>query len=138
MTEAEPNHVPATRLEYETGDIRSSYSADRICEGKPIRNPFEWSGSLWVTVSISGKGLNVSGETELKAYRLLPPSLFTDPIITYGQSDSDNPKGGYHGVKVTHGGKTLIMSGPPATFVAEAQPDRPAAQPEAQLSLFEP
>src|ERR1019366_7701739 len=141
----EPIPVHAARLEYERGDITESYRADRIMEGKPLRAPFEFSGSLWVCVSISGKGLTVTGEHELKAYRLLPAQMFKGTPTTYSAKVADaeaarnDPNGFYHSVSVRHAGKVWIMSGPPTVFVAEAQPVRPdgvvEVQPE-QLSLF--
>jgi hypothetical protein len=33
------------------GDIRASYSADRIGMGQPIRKPFRYAGALWVRIS---------------------------------------------------------------------------------------
>jgi hypothetical protein len=67
------------------GDIVASYSADRICEGAPIRKPFGWKGALWVCVSIQGRG---DGEQTLKAYRLTPAAVFTAEATTYGRKVS--------------------------------------------------
>lgn len=137
--------VNPARLQFERGDITESYSADRISEGKPLRAPFEFSGSLWVCVSITGKGLTVTGEHELKAYRLLPEQLFKGTPTTYSAKVADaeaarnDPNGFYDSVPVRYAGKVWIMSGPPAVFVAEAQPVRPegvvGGEP-VQLSLF--
>jgi hypothetical protein len=46
--------------------------------------------------------------------------------------------GFYHGVQVKSGGKMFVMGGPPAVFVAEALPDRPAqtSGTAGQLELF--
>jgi len=126
------------------GDVTASYSADHISENKPIRAPFEQGGSLWVCVSITGKGLTVSGETELRAYRLLPAEMFRGEPTTYakkvtvdhGEAARNDPNGFYHGISVTHGGRTFIMCGPPGVFVAESVPERPGARPEPeQLGL---
>jgi hypothetical protein len=127
------------------GDVTASYSGDRISEGKPIRTPFEHGGSLWCCVSISGKGLTASGETELEAYRIVPPAMFNGVATTYGEKVGDgsagenarnDPLGFYHAMKIVCAGKPWIMQGPPATFVAESVPDRPgAAEKIEQLSL---
>lgn len=45
------------------GDIRASYSADRIGMGQPIRKPFRYAGELWVCVGASPSGA--------EAYRLV-------------------------------------------------------------------
>ena len=149
--------VPASRLAWGTydhdkqreigeGDISRAYSADRIGEGKPARQPFEWGGNLWVTISISGKGLTISGEHEFQAYRIVPPAIFNGVATTYrekvydgsdGENARNDPLGFYHGMKIVCGGKPFIMRGPPAVFVAE-DPDRPATpDPSAtQMSLF--
>jgi hypothetical protein len=119
-------------------DIAESYSADRIQHGE-IRSAFEWSGSLWVATGFS--------RNEIEAYRLLPLATFTGTSVSYGdrvgtldgeQAARRDPKGFYDGVKVRHGGKEFVLAGPPARFVAEAQPVRPEAEPEPQISLFEP
>src|SRR5260370_27993995 len=92
------------------GDVTASYSGDRISEGKPIRTPFtntilftepimwagpccEHGGSLWCCVSISGKGLTASGETELEAYRIVPPAMFNGVATTYGEKVGDGSAG---------------------------------------------
>jgi hypothetical protein len=38
------------------GDIRASYSADRIGMGQPIRKPFRYAGALWVCVGTGPSG----------------------------------------------------------------------------------
>jgi len=35
------------------GDIHASYSADRIGMNQPIRQPFPWKGSLWVSKAVT-------------------------------------------------------------------------------------
>jgi hypothetical protein len=93
--------------------------------GEPPRKPFGFQGSLWVCVSRSG------GKAE--AYRLMHPQSFDGEPLTYpaktasGDAARSDPKGFYHGMTTTHGGKTLVLCGPPAVFIAgEAQ----------QLDLF--
>jgi hypothetical protein len=139
--------IKVDRLAFETGDVSESYSADRIAEGQPIREPFVWGGNLWVCVSISGKGLTISGKHEMKCYRLLPPEMFRGEPTTYGarsnreedaEAAKNDPQGFYNGVAVSFKGKRYIMAGPASIFVAEQVPERPAdAAPEPQqLTLF--
>jgi hypothetical protein len=107
------------------GDIRASYSADRIGMGQPIRKPFRYSGELWVCVG--------TGPSGAEAYRLVHPSLYGGTVRTYhdrcrdGDRGRDDPAGFYDGIIVRHAGRELVMVGPPVMFVAGE---------EAQLSLF--
>ena len=97
------------------GDIAASYSADRIGMGQPVRKPFEWKGSLWICVSM--------GHSQAEAYRLLHPQAFRGELATYsarvksGHEGRSNPDGFYHGMTVSHGGKTFVLSGPPALLI---------------------
>jgi hypothetical protein len=107
------------------GDIRASYSADRIGMGQPIRKPFRYAGGLWVSVG--------TGPSGAEAYRLVHPSVFGGTARSYhdrccdGDRARGDPAGFYDGIIVRHAGRELVMAGPPATFVAGE---------EAQLSLF--
>lgn len=107
------------------GDIRASYSADRIGMGQPIRKPFRFGGVLWISVG--------TGSAEAEAYRLLHPSLYGGTARSYhdrcrdGDCARGNQAGFYDGIIVCHTGRELVMAGPPVTFVAGE---------EAQLSLF--
>lgn len=107
------------------GDIRASYSADRIGMGQPIRKPFRYGGGLWICVGTRPLGA--------EAYRLVHPSLYGGTARSYHDwcSDGDrargNPAGYYDGIIVRHAGREIVMAGPPVTFVAGV---------EAQLSLF--
>jgi hypothetical protein len=107
------------------GDIRASYSADRIGMGQPVRKPFSYAGGLWVCVGSSPSGA--------EAYRLVHPSLYGGTACSYhdrcrdGDRARGDPAGFYDGIIVRHAGRELVMAGPPATFVAGK---------EAQLSLF--
>jgi hypothetical protein len=107
------------------GDIRGSYSADRIGMGQPIRKPFRFAGDLWVCVG--------TGPAGAEAYRLVHPSLYSGTPRTYlercrdGDRARGDPAGSYDGIIVRHVGRELVMIGPPVTFVAGE---------EAQLSLF--
>lgn len=107
------------------GDIRASYSADRIGMGQPIRKPFRYGGKLWVCVG--------TGPAGAEAYRLVHPSLYGGAARSYHDrcSDGDRARGDqagfYDGIIVRHAGRELVMCGPPVMFVAGE---------EAQLSLF--
>jgi hypothetical protein len=107
------------------GDIRASYSADRIGMGQPIRKPFRHAGELWVCVG--------TGPSGAEAYRLVHASLYRGTARTYhdrcrdGDSARGDPAGFYDGMIVHHAGRELLMAGPPVLFVAGE---------EAQLSLF--
>jgi hypothetical protein len=107
------------------GDIRASYSADRIGMGEPIRKPFRYAGELWVCVG--------TGPSGAEAYRLIHPSVYSGAARSYHDrcTDSDRARGDqagfYDGIIVRHAGRELVMVGPPVTFVAGD---------EAQLSLF--
>ncbi|WP_155645829.1 hypothetical protein, partial [Erythrobacter donghaensis] len=98
------------------GDIRSSYSGDRIGMGQPIRKPFRYGGELWVCVG--------TGPTRAEAYRLLHPSLYGGTARSYHDRcrDGDRARGDqaglYDGIIVRHAGRELVMAGPPANFVA--------------------
>jgi hypothetical protein len=107
------------------GDIRASYSADRIGMGQPIRKPFRYSGELRVCVG--------TGPSGAEAYRLVHPSLYFGKASSYHDRcrDGDRARGDqagfYDGITVRHAGRELVMAGPPVTFVAGK---------EAQLSIF--
>jgi hypothetical protein len=111
------------------GDIAASYSADRIGMNKPIRSTFSWQGSNWVCVATQYCGAEISAE----AYRLVDLRAFVGQSASYAEKTSDgdaaraDPNGFYHGMTVTHAGRTFVLSGPRARF----EPGQ-----EAQLSLF--
>lgn len=111
------------------GDIRASYSADRIGMGQPLRKPFAWRGALWVAVSSRGP----ANALNIEAYSLTHPAAFDGPTGTYAEITRDgdaaraNPMGFYHGMMVRSGGAAYVLSGPPVLFVP--------GQKE-QLSLF--
>jgi len=100
------------------GDIRASYSADRIGMGQPVRKPFRWQGGLWVCTGTRG------GEPlKAEAYRLVHPQAFDGTPVTYAEKVRDgdaarvDPNGFYHGVSVRHGGAEMVLCGPAVTFV---------------------
>jgi hypothetical protein len=98
------------------GDIAASYSADRIGMGEPLRRPFDWKGSLWVCVSRS--------DAKAEAYRLTHPQAFNGVPLTYrtkitdGDAARKDPNGFYHGMSVSHNGRTFVLCGPHAVLVA--------------------
>jgi hypothetical protein len=107
------------------GDIRTSYSADRIGMGQPIRKPFRYAGELWICVGTCPEGA--------EAYRLVHPSLYGGIARSYHDRCRDGDRarcdeaGFYDRIIVRHAGRELGMAGPPVLFVAGE---------EAQLSLF--
>ena len=110
------------------GDISASYSADRICEGKSIRKPFQWQGSLWLCVGSIGRGLAITTEHEFSAFRLMPLRCFPGEAISYasrttaldsGETAREHPMGFYHGMLVKYGSDQFVMCGPEATFMAD-------------------
>ena len=134
--------VKAARLQFDSGDISESYSADRIGSGQPVRKPFQYEGVLWICTSITGSGLTVSGHTEHEAYRLIPERMFCGTPTTYAartgtfetaETARNDPEGFYHGVSVKYGRETLVLCGPPLRFVAE---DVATAPEPLQLDLF--
>ena len=112
------------------GDIRASYSADRIGYGQPVRKPFSWRGASWVNV---GMGHRPGERFSARAYRLAHPSTFDGMPVSYAQKTADgdaaraDPNGFYHGMNVKHAGTVFVLCGPPVTFVAGET---------AQLTLF--
>ena len=114
--------VEAARMHHgdPEGDIVGSYSGDRICEGRPIRTPFHWRGCMWVCVSTWGDLAS--------AFRLTPLASYTAEATTYSarvgaspdaaEAARNDPNGFYHGVTVTHGGQSFVMTGPEVTFAA--------------------
>lgn len=107
------------------GDIRASYSGDRIGMGRPIRKPFRYGGELWVCVGTS--------PSRAEAYRLVHHSIYCGTARSYHERCSDgdrargDPAGFYDGIIVRHAGRELVMADPPVLFVAGEA---------AQLSLF--
>jgi hypothetical protein len=110
------------------GDIAASYSADRIGMNKPIRDTFPWQRSTWVCIAMRYRD-GISAE----AYRLTDPRAFEGTPRGYAEKTSDgdearaDPNGFYHGMTVTHAGRTFVLCGPSAHF----EPGQVA-----QLSLF--
>jgi hypothetical protein len=125
-----------------SGDIHEAYSADRISEGKPIRQPFRFNGEMWCNVGMSGAG----GIEEAKAYRLTALALFKGTPTTYskkvnvdcGEAARGDPLGFYDSIRVMFGRDAFILTGPEVRFVADPEAQRPedAVQENAQLSLF--
>lgn len=103
-------YVSADRLA-QGGDIKASYSADRIAECKPIRKPFIHDGLLFVCIGGS--------DDFSEAYALIPAQNFNGPIVSYGddhEAARNNPMGFYHGIAVKHNGKDYVLCGREITF----------------------
>ncbi|MCC7235609.1 MAG: strawberry notch family protein [Bryobacterales bacterium] len=109
--ELERIEVDPRLVQSATGDVRGSYSADRISEKKPIRKPFRYQGVLHVATSIHAD--------EVTAYELIPFESFEGESAVYpGPTDREDPMGGYHGLRLKAQGKDWVMQGPPKVFVA--------------------
>lgn len=128
---AEIVRVHPSRIDFSKGDITSSYSADRIPEGR-IRDPFEWNGSMMVCTGSGGLGAGAAAE----AYKLVPLRLFGDKPTTYydkGQDDNfesarNDPMGFYHGMTVKWRGEDYALVGPEIRFVGDAKLPGPVEQ----------
>lgn len=101
------------------GDIRASYSADKIgMEGK-VRKPFVWQNALWVCTG----SYSANSSKGAEAYRLLPERFFDGEPTTYNEvaclpaAQRFKPEGFYHGMQVRHGKQDYILVGPSVTFL---------------------
>lgn len=101
------------------GDIYASYSAERIAYGQPVRRPFIWKGALRISV---GNAIP-HGPDSAQTYRLgLPeqlgvtPQTYREKTLT-GEAARRDPNGFYHGMLVRHGGRDMVLIGPPVVFV---------------------
>jgi hypothetical protein len=130
------------------GDIHASYSADVIAMSGRVRKPFKCKGALFVCTSIAGSALTGSGMPEHQAYRLVPAKMFTGTPTDYhgktakaeaAEAARNDPNGFYHGMAIEHGSESLVLCGPPITFISEASPERPdrgSREDPSQLTLF--
>lgn len=110
--------MPLVRLK--DGDINRSLSSHVISEGR-VRKPFTFGGRAYVATG----GVYYDSQTrELKAYELVPEALFKEPSVTFservgpdlGATAREDPRGFYHGIRVTGQGKKWVLSGPPLVF----------------------
>jgi len=103
------------------GDIGASYSADRIGSGESLRKPFCHEGANWVATS--------ANSNSARAYRLVHPSLFEGPTLSYTERVSDGhrgrcaPEGFYHGMRVKRGREEMVLCGPETKFT-EGEPEQ--------------
>ena len=67
------------------GDISTSYSADKIAYGQPVRKPFEWQCGFWVSV---GNAIG-RGRENARAYRLASPVQYDGMPLSYGEKIAD-------------------------------------------------
>lgn len=119
------------------GDIHSSYSADCIATGQPVRKPFRFERELWVCIGFSGSG-NGKHKPQAEAYRLIPERRFPRRVLTYaekvhpdgGETARNDPRGFYDGMKVKHGGECFVLCGPEVLFIGSAAKAEPV---QAQL-----
>ncbi|MCA9304943.1 MAG: hypothetical protein R3B46_01875 [Phycisphaerales bacterium] len=118
-----------TQKEFGEGDIRASYSGDRIGMDQPVRRPFAWRGGLWIAASFEGIGGNTA-----EVYRLVDPGAFEGKPTTYrektrnAEAARNDPLGFYHGMAVKCRGETFVLCGPPVLLI-------PASR--VQLGLFD-
>lgn len=104
------------------GDIAASYSADMIAFHGRVRKPFRFQNGLWACVGRS----NLTAPTA-RAYRLIDITQFEGDPTTYsiksrkGDSVRTDPNGFYHGMTVTHGGRSYVLAGPCVEFIAGQQ-----------------
>ncbi|WP_430417833.1 hypothetical protein [Parasphingorhabdus sp.] len=108
------------------GDISAAYSADCIGSDQPVRKPFVHEGQKWISGGCCGNSAY--------GYRLVHPSCFEGKTFTYSERVRDGHNGRsdfngfYHGMKVKHGGETMVLCGPEVRFIAGV---------EAQGNLFD-
>jgi len=123
MTELTKVTLPASRFDRDKGDIGTSYSADCLCEKKPVRTVFKYGGKEWLVVA-------VYGSTEYRAYQVVAPGAITDvtPCPYPGPCERDDERGGYHGMLFKTRGTVMALAGPCVVFSPGPE--------EEQFSLF--
>ena len=126
------------------GDIMGSYSADRIGEGRPVRKPFQFQGSLWVCTGGLWSGAGDS-KNEADAYRLVPKERFEGQPQSYRERTAtedlreqarEDPMGFYHGVVVKFRSAGYVLCGPKALFKADPEQFESDGTDAVQLRLF--
>jgi hypothetical protein len=103
-------------------EVRASYSADRIGDGRSIKEPFRYQGAFMVCVGTLGKGFDFEYAA---AYELVHPTLFDGNPQVYamqrmrddGEAARRNPLGFYHGTLVKCGPLEFVMQGPEVRFL---------------------
>ena len=129
MTYAMEKRIAGESGKFGEGDIRASYSGDRIGMDQPVRRPFAWRGGLWIAASFEGIGGNTA-----EVYRLVDPGAFEGKPTTYrektrnAEAARNDPLGFYHGMAVKCRGETFVLCGPPVLLI-------PASR--VQLGLFD-
>ena len=87
-------------------NYEATYSADRIANKEPLRDAFNWRGSLYVC---TGTVSNVSeGSRTLKANKMVPIQQWEGrtPRVYPGYEDHT-----YHGMMVTYAGQVWVLDG---------------------------
>ncbi|MEQ9617080.1 MAG: hypothetical protein RLN60_03500 [Phycisphaerales bacterium] len=101
------------------GDIYASSSQDRIGTGRPLRKAFRFRNADWVCTGM----IHHRSASRAEAYRVVHESVFEDEATTYCNKTRDceaarnDPKGFYHGMRVTSRGQPCVLCGPPVEFV---------------------
>jgi hypothetical protein len=117
--------VDPKRLEWPSGDIGRSYSAQALAEKGAVKSPFRFRGAEWVNTGGSFHG----SRGFLECYRIVPVEAFDGPSARYGEHDwavaREERRGGYHGMSAKQGSRDIVLQGPPIIFV-QGQPDQSA------------
>lgn len=111
--------VDPKRLDWPTGDIGRSYSAQSLCEDGAVKSPFRFRGGEWVNTG----GMFHAGEGWIECFRIVPPEAFDGPSAPYREhgfltGGARERFGGYHGMSAKHGSRAVVLQGPPLIFVA--------------------
>jgi hypothetical protein len=106
----------------------ASYSADTIGMSGTLRRPFWLDGEEWVCVSTTGRGHSPYVCSSISIYKLALASKFEGATVTYAErcieaaGDGERWRGTgcfYHGMRVKHGGRALVLVGPEYELLAE-------------------
>jgi len=119
------------------GDIAEATCCDTIAMEGRVRDPIRFGGHL---VCITGGSYGPRGE-EATGYKLLDPRQFPRTVTSYyekiaiegGDAARRDPFGFYDGMKVKHGGREYVLTGPAMTFQGDKALDIPKP---VQGSLF--
>lgn len=104
----------------------ASYSSDTIGMQGAVRRPFEMDGAEWVCIGSAGRGYPVYTCSSIRIYKLVAAADFKGKTVTYGERVAEAQAGGdsvravfYHGMKVKHRGRSLVLVGPEYELLAE-------------------
>jgi len=134
--ESEKVEVDPARLEYQTGDIGRSHSADTIGahNSSTVRQPFKFRGQEWVGTGGLYPGLHSQERRYVEAYCVVLRSHFEGKVNHYLSGADDEgaytdhyerlrqqPDGFYHGMLVMRGKTEWVLVGPPIRFYPAAE-----------------